>query len=115
MPVAGKPNILFIMADQLRADCLGCAGHRVLKTPNLDALAARGARFSQAFVQSPVCGGSRMSTYTGRYAFSHGAFGNNYALRVDEPTMGAVLRPPHRAGRQDPHGLRPKCLRTFGA
>ncbi len=93
MPVADKPNVLFIMADQLRADCLGCAGHPVLKTPAIDALAARGTRFSRAYVQSPVCGGSRMSTYTGRYAFSHGAFGNNYALRVDEPTMGDVLRP----------------------
>jgi arylsulfatase A-like enzyme len=93
MPDAGKPNILFIMADQLRADCLGCAGHPVLKTPAIDALAARGVAFNRAFVQSPVCGGSRMSTYTGRYAFSHGAYGNGYALRVDEPTMGEILQP----------------------
>ena len=90
--VPGRPNILFIMADQLRADYLGCAGHPVLETPGLDALAARGTRFSHAFVQAPVCGGSRMSTYTGRFGFSHGALGNGYALRVDEPTMGEVLR-----------------------
>ncbi|MDA0952863.1 MAG: sulfatase-like hydrolase/transferase [Proteobacteria bacterium] len=87
-----RPNILFIMADQLRADYLGCAGHPVLQTPAIDELAARGTRFSHAFVQAPVCGGSRMSTYTGRYGFSHGALGNGYALRIDEPTMGQVLR-----------------------
>ncbi len=60
-------NILFIMADQLRADYLSCYGHPTLKTPNIDALAARGVRFSRAYVQAPVCGPSRMSFYTGRY------------------------------------------------
>ncbi len=88
-----QPNILFIMADQMRAECLGCAGHSVLQTPALDKIAANGVRFSRAYVQSPVCGGSRMSTYTGRYAFSHGAYGNGYALGIDEPTIGDVLRP----------------------
>lgn len=88
-----KPNILYIMADQHRADYLACAGHPTLKTPNLDKLAAQGVRFSQAYVQAPVCGGSRMSFYSGRYAFSHGAYYNNYPLRIDEKTMGDYLRP----------------------
>ncbi|MFY7854748.1 MAG: sulfatase-like hydrolase/transferase, partial [Rubrivivax sp.] len=69
-------NVLFIMADQLRWDHLGCAGHPYLKTPHLDALAARGVRFSNAFVNSGVCGPSRMSYYTGRYPISHGATWN---------------------------------------
>ena len=66
-------NILFIMCDQLRADYLGCAGHPRLKTPHIDALAASGVRFANAFCQAPVCGSSRMSFYTGRYVQSHGA------------------------------------------
>lgn len=87
---AGK-NILFIMCDQLRFDYLGCYGHPHLKTPNIDALAARGVRFDRAYVQSPVCGPSRMSFYTGRYMRSHGANWNGFPLRVDEPTLGDHL------------------------
>lgn len=88
--MAGK-NILFIMCDQLRFDYLGCYGHPHLKTPNIDALAARGVRFDRAYVQSPVCGPSRMSFYTGRYMRSHGANWNGFPLRVDEPTLGDHL------------------------
>lgn len=88
-----QPNILFIMADQLRADYLGCTGHPTIRTPNIDGIAARGVRFSRTYVQAPVCGGSRMSFYTGRYAFSHGAYYNNYPLRIDERTIGDYLRP----------------------
>jgi arylsulfatase A-like enzyme len=87
------PNILFVMADQLRWDYLGCTGHPHIKTPHIDALAARGVRFDRTFVQSPVCGGSRMSFYTGRYNISHGATYNNFPLRVDEMTLGDYLRP----------------------
>ena len=86
-------NILFIMFDQLRHDYLSCAGHPHLHTPNIDALAARGVRFSRAYVQSPVCGASRMSSYTGRYCSSHGAQWNGYPLRVGEMTLGDHLRP----------------------
>src|SRR5882672_12030507 len=65
-------NVLWIMCDQLRHDYLGCTGHPTLKTPNIDAMARRGVRFSNAYVQSPICGPSRMSFYTGRYMRSHG-------------------------------------------
>ncbi len=85
-------NILFIMADQLRYDYLGCAGHPALQTPNIDALAKRGVRFSQAYVQSPVCGPSRMSFYAGRYMSTHGSTWNNVPLSVGELTMGDHLR-----------------------
>lgn len=85
-------NVLFIMADQLRWDHLGCAGHPYLKTPNLDALAARGVRFTNAFVNSGVCGPSRMSYYTGRYPISHGATWNRVPLSVGEVTLGEMLR-----------------------
>ncbi|MCB1463670.1 MAG: sulfatase-like hydrolase/transferase [Nitratireductor sp.] len=85
-------NILFIMFDQLRFDYLSCAGHKHLKTPNIDALAAKGVRFSRAYVQSTICGASRMSFYTGRYVSSHGAAWNNFPLKVGEMTLGDHLR-----------------------
>ena len=81
------------MCDQLRWDYLSCYGHPSLQTPNIDSLAARGVRFNRAYVQSPVCGSSRMSFYTGRYVDSHGAAWNNHPLKVGEMTMGDYLRP----------------------
>jgi len=85
-------NILFIMYDQLRFDYLSCAGHPHLHTPNFDRVAAMGVRFTNAYVQSPVCGGSRMCFYTGRYASSHGAHWNGFPLRVGEMTLGDHMR-----------------------
>ena len=91
--MTGKtPNILFIMYDQLRFDYLSCAGHKTLDTPNFDRVAKMGVRFSRCYVQSPVCGASRMSFYTGRYCHSHGAQWNGYPLRVGEYTLGDHLR-----------------------
>ena len=85
-------NVLWIMADQLRWDYLSCYGHPHLHTPHLDRLAARGVRFANAYVQSPFCGPSRMSSYTGRYCRSHGVTWNGFPLRVGEPTLGDHLR-----------------------
>lgn len=86
-------NVLFIMCDQLRWDYLSCYGHPHLHTPNIDALAARGVRFNRAYVQSPICGPSRMSFYTGRHVRSHGSSWNNFPLKVGELTLGDHLRP----------------------
>ena len=86
-------KILFIMCDQLRFDYLGCTGHPSIRTPNIDALAKRGVRFDKTYVQSPICGPSRMSFYTGRYVRSHGAHWNGFPLRVGEMTLGDHLRP----------------------
>ncbi|MCA0301348.1 MAG: sulfatase-like hydrolase/transferase [Proteobacteria bacterium] len=86
-------NVLFIMCDQLRADHLSCAGHPHLQTPAIDGLAARGVRFPRAYVQSGVCGPSRMSYYTGRYMTSHGATWNRVPLSLREKTIGDFLRP----------------------
>ena len=90
--MAKPKNILFIMFDQLRWDYLSCYGHPHLDTPHIDKLAARGVRFNRAYIQSPLCGPSRMSTYTGRYVHSHGASWNNVPLKVGERTMGDHLR-----------------------
>ena len=89
--MAKAKNIIWIMCDQLRHDYLGCTGHPTLKTPNIDAMAARGVRFTNAYVQSPICGPSRMSFYTGRYMRSHGSHWNGWPLRVGEPTLGEHL------------------------
>ena len=86
-------NVLFIMCDQLRADHLSCAGHPHLKTPAIDGLARHGVLFPRAYVQSGVCGPSRMSYYTGRYMFSHGATWNRVPLSVRERTIGDYLLP----------------------
>jgi len=85
-------NVLWIMADQLRWDYLSCYGASHIHTPNLDWLSARGMRFNRAYVQSPICGPSRMSFYTGRYVRSHGSTWNGFPLRVGEPTLGDHLR-----------------------
>lgn len=90
-------NILFVMCDQLRWDYLSCYGHPTLSTPHIDALATRGVCFERAYVQSPVCGPSRMSYYTGRYVASHRAYWNFVPLPVGEMTLGDYLRP---------HGMR---------
>jgi len=86
-------NVLFIMCDQLRADHLSCAGHPHLKTPAIDGLARRGVLFPRAYVQSGLCGPSRMSYYTGRYMFSHGATWNRVPLSLRERTIGDYLQP----------------------
>ncbi len=85
-------NVLWIMADQLRWDYLSCYGAKHIETPNIDKLAAKGVRFNKAYVQSPICGPSRMSFYTGRYVRSHGSTWNGFPLRVGEPTLGDHLR-----------------------
>ena len=66
-----RPNVLFIMTDQQRYDCVGANGNPIIKTPNLDALVKKSANFSNVFVQSPVCTPSRACFFTGRYAHAH--------------------------------------------
>ena len=85
-------NILYIMYDQLRFDYLSCYGTSLMQTPHMDWLAENGLRFDRAYVQSPVCGASRMSSYTGRYVHSHGAAWNGFPLKVGELTLGDHLR-----------------------
>jgi arylsulfatase len=75
-----RPNVLWLMADQLRGDMLGCLGHPAVKTPNLDRLAARGVCFSRAYCSSPVCMPARASMLTGRYLAEHGVYNNGYPM-----------------------------------
>ena len=83
-----RPNILFLTVDQLRTDALGSYGGRWSRTPHIDALAARGVRFDQAYASAPECVPSRATWLTGLYPLEHGAV-NNYALRF--PGMHPLL------------------------
>lgn len=89
---SSRPNILFIMTDQQRWDSIGANGNRLVRTPNLDSLAAAGANFTHAFVQAPVCVPSRISFFTGRYPHSHRNRVNYTPLDRREVLMQARLR-----------------------
>jgi hypothetical protein len=100
---SAQPNILFIMADQFRYDCLGANGNRLIRTPNLERLASQSANFSNAFVQAPVCVPSRISFFTGRYPHSHRNRVNYTAVRfARNPAAASAARCglSHRLGRQ---------------
>ncbi len=71
-----RPNILFLYADQHRADVLGAAGNDLVVTPNLDRLAAEGLRCTQAWTESPICQAARSSMLTATYPTDHGILGN---------------------------------------
>ena len=67
-----KPNIIFVLTDDQRFDSLGCAGNRVIQTPNLDRLAKEGVRFQNQFVTTAICCVSRASIFMGQYQRRHG-------------------------------------------
>ena len=71
-----RPNIVFILIDDLRWDELGIAGHPFLKTPNIDRIGKEGALFRNAFLTTPLCSPSRASFLTGKYAHTHGITDN---------------------------------------
>ncbi len=87
-----KPNIVFIIADQWRAQAFGHAGDPNARTPNLDALAATSANFVHAVSTVPVCSPTRASLLTGQRALTHGVFMNDVPLAPDAVTIAKVLR-----------------------
>ena len=85
---SNRPNVLFVISDDL--DCrIGCYGDPVARTPNLDALAARGVRFHRAYCQYPLCNPTRSSVLSGRYPVSTGVLDNNtwLALEAGQATL----------------------------
>ena len=75
-----RPNVLFVITDQQRADHVGFAGNPVVRTPNLDGLASRGTVFTNTWVANPVCMPNRASIVTGRLPSSHGVIFNDRSL-----------------------------------
>ena len=90
--MSARPNILYIVTDQHRADWLGCAGHPVVKTPNIDKIAARGTRMTDFYVTTPVCMPNRGAIFTGRYPSANGSRHNGLPLPADANTFVDVLR-----------------------
>ncbi|MGB0407274.1 MAG: sulfatase-like hydrolase/transferase, partial [Pseudomonadales bacterium] len=78
--MAQRPNVLFIITDQQRADHVGFMGHPSLRTPHLDALAAQGRVFRNAWVANPVCMPNRCSIMTGRLPTAHSVIFNDRSL-----------------------------------
>jgi arylsulfatase len=92
MATQERPNVVLILSDQLRADCVGCYGNRLIETPHIDALAAAGTRFDNAFSQHPQCAPSRAALMTGRYPHVNGAVSNHTAMGSAEVTLGEYFR-----------------------
>ena len=90
-----RPNVLLVTLDQFRADCLSSAGHPVVRTPHLDALAADGVRFARHYSQAAPCAPGRASLYTGSYQMNHRVVGNGSPLDARFDNVALLAR---RAG-----------------
>ncbi len=90
--MAPDVNVLFITADQWRGDCLGAAGHPVVRTPNLDRLASDGVSFRRHFAQAAPCGPSRAALYTGMYLMNHRSVLNGTPLDARHDNLALVAR-----------------------
>lgn len=93
-PLLGRPNIIFILADDLGYGDLGCYGQKRIKTPNIDQLAKQGMRFTSFYAGSTVCAPSRAALMTGIHSGHNIIRGNavNQALRTNDITVAEVLR-----------------------
>jgi choline-sulfatase len=89
---AAKPNILIVMVDQLAPAFLPIHGHKVVKAPNLEALAHAGIVFDSAYCNSPLCSPSRAAFMTGRMPSRSGVYDNAAEFRADIPTYAHYLR-----------------------
>ena len=87
-----RPNILLIHGDEHRQECLGVSGNPDIQTPNIDALAAEGERFTNSFCPYPVCTPSRYSMLTGLYVHQHRGWTNRSTLPPGIETFPSILR-----------------------
>lgn len=88
---ASPPNIVFVIADQWRAQAFGFAGDPNVKTPNLDRLERESIHFTQAISRTPVCSPARASLLTGQRPLTHGVFLNDVPLSTNAPTIAKIL------------------------
>src|SRR5205823_10628192 len=91
MSMRERPNFILFVTDQHRADFLGCYGHPVLRTPNIDSIAARGTAFDRFYVASRVCMPNRASLMTGRMPSVHGVRSNGIPLSMNAVTFVDLL------------------------
>jgi arylsulfatase A-like enzyme len=89
--VEGPPNILVVLADQLRAQSVGCYGNTEVKTPHLDRMASEGVLFENALANTPVCCPARANMLTGAYSHRNGMIANDLRLRESETTIAEIL------------------------
>ena len=92
MPRPEKPNIVLIVTDQHRADHLGCYGNGIVRTPNIDSIAARGLAFDRFYVASPICMPNRSTIMTGKMPSAHGVPTNGLPLPLESVTFVDLLR-----------------------
>ena len=90
--MAKRPNFLLFITDQQRADYLACAGHPVLRTPNIDSIAHGGRRFDRFYVACPICMPNRSTLMTGRMPSLHGVRQNGTALSFRANTFVDLMR-----------------------
>src|SRR5216684_1771133 len=90
---ARRPNFIIFLADDLGCHDIGAWGAADLKTPNIDALAGSGARFTNWYAAAPVCAPSRAALLTGRYPIRAGVPNNGPPLKPSEQTIGSLLKP----------------------
>ena len=90
--MASGRNFLLIMADEFARRAMGCAGHPAVQTPNLDRLAARGVRFTQAYTNSPICVPARAAMHTGRYVHDIGCWSSALPYRGRNESWAHRLR-----------------------
>lgn len=88
----GRPNVIYIYADQMRADAMSCAGNPDVKTPNIDRLANEGVHFQEAFVSYPLCTPFRGSFLTGKYAHAVGLYSNHFPIPLNHRFMPQLMR-----------------------
>lgn len=97
MTPSDRPNVLFITLDQFRADSLSCAGHPLVRTPNLDRLAAHGVRLARHYSQAAPCSPGRAALYTGTYQMNNRVVANGTPL---DDRFDNIARIATRAGYQ---------------
>jgi arylsulfatase A-like enzyme len=89
---AGRPNLVFVFADQMRFCEMGCAGNEYIRTPHLDRLAAQGVQLTNAFSSAPVCSPYRAQLLTGKYSNANGVPTNDVHMPETQDTIAKALR-----------------------
>ena len=116
-----QPNILLIMPDQMRGDCLSLAHHPVLLTPNIDEIGGQGAFFTHAYTTCASCIPARRSLLTGQYPATNGMVGYQESVPIERPTLTEHLRDAgyataiagrymHQSPYKEPYGFETRLL-----